>query len=173
MPRVNVELKIPEASTGLPIVWRLGRLYNVVTNIRHARVSSQYGLIGLDMEGSTDEVNNAVEYLKALKVIDGSTALTAVPAAPETAYSNVYSIDVRLATAFAAQAASPILARASRDYRVIINIVFASVDEEDGGTLDVVISGALLEVQRCIAYLHTTGIRVSPTQRSVSDNGNL
>ncbi len=173
MPRVNVELKIPEASTGIPIVWRLGRLYNVVANIRHARVTSQYGVIGLDLEGSTDEVNNTVEYLKALKVLDGASALGTVPAAPEEAYSNVYTIDVRLSTAFAAQAASPILARASRDYRVIINILFASVDEEEGGTLDLTISGALLEVQRCIAYLHTTGLRVSPKQRSVSDNGNL
>ena len=173
MPRVNVELQISEASTSLPIVWRLGRLYNVVTNIRHARVSSEYGVIGLDLEGSTAEIDNAVQYLKALKVLDGSSTLSTIPAAPEDAYSQVYNIDVRISTAFPGQAAAPVLARASRDYRVIININFASVDEEDGGTLDLTISGALLEVQRCIAYLHTTGIRVSPRQRSVTDFGNL
>ena len=54
----------------------------------------------------------------------------------------------------------------------MINICFASLDE-DGGTLEVEISGALLEVQRAIAYLHTTGLSVSPRERSVSDNGNL
>jgi L-aspartate semialdehyde sulfurtransferase ferredoxin len=173
MPLVNVELQIPEASTSLPIVWRLGRLYNVVTNIRHARVTSEYGIVGLDLEGSTPEINNAIEYLKALKVIDGSSALSTLPVAPEDAYSQVYSINVRVSTAFPAQASAPVLARASRDYRVIININFASVDEEDGGTLDLTISGALLEVQRCIAYLHTTGLHVSPRQRSVTDFSNL
>jgi hypothetical protein len=72
----------------------------------------------------------------------------------------------------AEQASAPVLARVARDYRVALNIRFAAMDEE-GGTIDMAISGALLEVQRAIAFLHTTGLSVSPTERSVSDNGNL
>ena len=53
------------------------------------------------------------------------------------------------------------------------DLEFAALDSEAGGTLDILISGALLEVQRTIAFLHTTGLSVSPVQRSVSDNGNL
>lgn len=173
MPRVNVELNIPRECIDLPIIWRLGRLFSVVTNIKEARVSSEYGVVSLDIEGSTDEVSSSVEYLKALGVLPGTSTVAVVPDPPEAAFGQLYAIHVRLRTVNTGQSTTPVLARVARDFRVILNIGFAAFDQEEGGTVDLTISGALLEVQRSIAYLHTTGLSVSPRERSVSDNGNL
>jgi|HubBroStandDraft_4_1064222.scaffolds.fasta_scaffold236444_3 hypothetical protein len=171
MPRVNVELNIPSDVVHLPVVWRLASLFKVITNIRRARVSGDRGMISLDIDGSTAEIEQTQGYLASLHVVKGSST-AALPAAPEDSIPQPNTIIVRLATVNAAQAAAPLLARVARDYRVVINICFASLDEE-GGTVEVAISGALLEVQRAIAFLHTTGLSVSPRERSVSDNGNL
>ena len=171
MPRITVELNVPSDSTRFPIVWRLGALFNVVTNVRRARVSSERGAITLDIDGSTAEVEQARDYLAALHLIEGVSTSTPPPP-PENSIPQPNTIVVRLVTVNAEQASAPVLARVARDYRVALNIRFAAMDEE-GGTIDMAISGALLEVQRAIAFLHTTGLSVSPTERSVSDNGNL
>lgn len=172
MPRVNVELNIPRESVEQPIVWRLGKLFNVVTNVRQARVSSEYGVVSLDIEGSTAEVEQAVAYLKGIGVVEGESSTTS-PTPPESGEITPNSIAVRLRTVNPLQATAPILCRVARDYRVVVNICYAALDQEEGGTLDIILSGALLEVQRSIAYLHTTGLSVSPRERSVSDKGNL
>jgi hypothetical protein len=171
MPRVTEELNVPADAVHLPIVWRLGALFKVVTNIKRARVSTDRGTISLDIDGSTTELEQARDYLASLHIVEGGST-SASPARPEDSIPQPNTIIVRLATVNAAQAAAPLLARVARDYRVVINICFAALDDE-GGTVEVAISGALLEVQRSIAFLHTTGLSVSPRERSVSDNGNL
>lgn len=171
MPRVNLELNVPSNLVKIPIIWRLGALYKVVANIKKARVSSERGIISLDVEGSTAEVEQAQDYLRLLKVIDGTSTMP-LPAPPEDGIPQPNTIAVRISTVTSGQAGAPLLARVARDYRVVVNIEFAALDEE-GGTVEIAISGALLEVQRAIAFLHTTGLSVSPHERSVSDNGNL
>jgi ABC-type methionine transport system ATPase subunit len=171
MPRVTVELNIPADSVHLPIVWRLAALFKVTTNIKRARVSSERGTLSVDIDGSTSEIELAQEYLAGLRLVEAASTVQ-LPAPPEDSIPQPNTIFVRLTTVTAAQAAAPLLARVARDYRVVINICFAAFDEE-GGTVEIAISGALLEVQRAISFLHTTGISVSPRERSVSDNGNL
>ena len=41
MPLVTVDLNAKSNTARLPIIWRLGRLFNVVTNVRRARVSDK------------------------------------------------------------------------------------------------------------------------------------
>jgi len=81
-------------------------------------------------------------------------------------------ITVRIATQTAEQAKQPILYRIGRDFGVVTNIRRASVSEE-GGFVEVDLEGSLDEVQRAIAWLHTTGLHIDPQQRSVSDGSNL
>ena len=59
MPVVNVELNARRETVQQPIIWRLGRLFNVVTNIRRARVTEDYGYVLLEMEGSATEAESA------------------------------------------------------------------------------------------------------------------
>jgi ABC-type methionine transport system ATPase subunit len=171
MPRVTVELNVPADAVNLPIIWRLAALFKVVTNVRRARISSERGAVSLEIDGSSSEVEQAQDYLASLHVMEGSSTSTPPPP-PEDSIPQPNTIIVRLTTVNKAQAAAPLLARVARDYRVVINICFAALDE-DGGTVEVAISGALLEVQRAISFLHTTGVSVSPYERSVSDSGNL
>ena len=173
MPVVNLELNAKPDTVGQPIVWRLARLFNVVTNVRRARVSEDYGYILLEMEGSPLEIEQASGYLASLGVVKADSASSAVPGRPEEAVLQPNTIYVRLSSVSAEQGQVPALYRIGKDFNVVVNIVRAEFDEEDGGYLEVTLSGPLTDVQRSIAYLHTTGLHVNPRQRSVTDFSNL
>ena len=175
MPVVSAELNARKDAADKPIVWRLAKLYNVVTTIRRARVTEDYACVRLDIEGSLEETDQALGYLRGLGLMEGQApdaAGSSQPAPPEAAIPQPNTIYVRLNTVNTAQADAPILYRVGRDFRVVVNVERAAF-EEDGGWIEVAISGPLTEVQRAIAYLHTTGLHVDPRQRSVTDFSNL
>jgi hypothetical protein len=174
MPVVPIELNARKELADKPLVWRLGKLFNVVTNIRRARVTEDYAHIALDIEGSSQEVEQAVAYLRSLGVLGESPAASAPVAgpAPETQIPQPNAIYVRLTTVSSAQGQTPLLYRVGKDFDAVVNIERAAFDEESG-FVEITLSGPLAEVQRAIAYLHTTGIQVNPRQRSVTDYGNL
>jgi hypothetical protein len=175
MPLVTVELNARKDIVGQPILWRLGKMFNVVTNILRARISDDYGYVALALEGSTGEVEQAQEYLRSLGVLNDApgSATPRTGSAPEAAIAQPNTIWVRLTTGNAAQGHAPLLYRVGKDFNVVVNIQTAYFDDEEGGQVEITLAGALLEVQRAIAYLHTTGLGVNPLQRSVSDFGNL
>ena len=175
MAVATVELNANREQVGEPILWRLGKLFPVTTNIRRGRVSDNYGFVALQIEGTTHDVESAVNYLRQNGIYsDGKTAFgEAIATFPENSVPQTSTIEVRLKTVNSAQGHAPILYRVGKDYEVVVNIVGASFDEEEGGSLDILISGDLIAVQRAIAYLHTTGIGVNPQQRSVTTHANL
>jgi hypothetical protein len=173
MPVVNVELNARLATVQQPVIWRLGKLYNVVTNVRRARVTEDYGYVLLEMEGSTTEIEQAKSYLAGLGLIKGAEDPSAASARPEDSIPQPNTIYVRLTTINPEQGQTPVLYRIGKDLGVVVDLRRAEFDEEEGGTLEVNISGVLYDVQRSIAYLHTTGIHVNPRQRSVTDYSNL
>jgi L-aspartate semialdehyde sulfurtransferase ferredoxin len=170
----TVELNARQDKVGLPILWRLGKLFNVVTTLRRARVTEDFAYALVDMEGSTPEVEQSVTYLRGLGLTGGAdVTATLAPGAPEADINTAHSISLRLSTVNSAQAQVPVLHRVGKDFDVVVNIDRAAFDEEEGGWVELTLSGPLTAVQRAIAYLHTTGLHVNPFQRSVSDNGNL
>jgi hypothetical protein len=176
MPLVTLDLCAKRNTVRLPIIWRLGREFKVVTNISRARVSEDAAYVRLDIEGSTQEVEQATAYLRSLGLLasEANTALVAGGASvPEDRVSNARTIDVRLATVNPEQDHVPVLYRVGKDFDVVVNIEQAEFDDEEGGYVEIALSGALAEVQRAIAYLHTTGLHVFPRQRSVTDFSNL
>ncbi len=175
MPLVTVDLNARRETAGQPIIWRLAKLFNVVTNILRARVTEDYAAVSLTLEGSTEEVEQAISYLKGLGIVVGSegSAVQDQGEPPENAVPQQSRIFVRLDVVNAAQAKTPILFRICKDFDIVVNIESAAFDDEDGGTMEILLSGQLFFVQRAIAYLHTTGIHVNPRQRSVTDYSNL
>lgn len=181
MPLKTVQISAKQDSVKLPILWRLDRLFNVVTNIRRARVSDDSARAVVEIEGSTPEVAQAIGYLNALGLCeagpDTGSALTpqAVGSAPEANVPQPHTIYIRLTAVNSAQAASPLLYRLGKDFDVVVNIERAAFDdeEENPGWIEIALSGPLAEVQRAITYLHTTGTHVFPQQRSVTDYSNL
>lgn len=61
-------LTFPQKIIKEPIVYKLGHMFNVVTNIRAASVSDEIGLVALELEGDAAEVEKALDYLRSREV---------------------------------------------------------------------------------------------------------
>lgn len=177
MPIKSVNIIAQDKNASAPILWRLGRLYHVVTNITNARVSDEIALVRADIEGSNAQITSAVSYLQSLGLIslnqDDTSLPASIPPDPEASVSKANNITVRLNTVTASQSNIPLLYRIGRDYEVVVNILEAEFNHETGGYMLINLSGPLGEIQRAIAYLHTTGVHIDARQRSVTDFSNL
>jgi L-aspartate semialdehyde sulfurtransferase ferredoxin len=58
-------LTYPPAQIKKPIIYLLGKEFEVVTNIRGANVSNEMGLVALEVEGRQAEIDRAVAWLRA------------------------------------------------------------------------------------------------------------
>jgi len=47
-----------------PIIWKLAKEFDVVTNIRTAEVKDHMGLVGLEIDGADDVVEASVKWLQ-------------------------------------------------------------------------------------------------------------
>jgi ABC-type methionine transport system ATPase subunit len=47
-----------------PILYNLGKKFEVIPNIRGASITDQVGLVYLELEGAEEEITRAVQYLK-------------------------------------------------------------------------------------------------------------
>jgi len=46
-----------------PLIWKLAKEFDVVTNIRMAEVKDGMGLVGLEIDGTDDVVEAAIKWL--------------------------------------------------------------------------------------------------------------
>lgn len=46
-----------------PILYRVSRDYKVITNLRRAQITEDYGFVEIDIEGELEEVQRAVSWL--------------------------------------------------------------------------------------------------------------
>ncbi len=51
-----------------PIVWELGKKFEIVTNLRQASVNDEVGLVCLELNGEREEVKRAIAWLEELGV---------------------------------------------------------------------------------------------------------
>ena len=58
-------LTYPPALIKEPIIYLLVKKFEVITNIRGANVSNEMGLLALEMEGTQQEIDHAVAWLRA------------------------------------------------------------------------------------------------------------
>ena len=64
MPVITVQISSRNSDqVKLPIVWRVGKEFDVTTHIRRAQVTDDYGFIELDIEGPLEEAQRAVSWL--------------------------------------------------------------------------------------------------------------
>lgn len=66
----RVYLTYPKEQVKEPLLYNIGKLFNVVTNIRQATVSDTIGLVALELDGEPEEIDRAVKYFvdKGVKV---------------------------------------------------------------------------------------------------------
>ena len=48
-----------------PVIWQLGRNFEIVTNIRRADVTRDQGWVLLEVSGETEELDRGVEFLES------------------------------------------------------------------------------------------------------------
>jgi len=63
--KLRVYLTFNTETVREPIIWKLGKSFDVMTNIRTAEVKENTGLVGLELEGKSDVVEAAVKWLIA------------------------------------------------------------------------------------------------------------
>ena len=63
--REKFYLTYPSALIKEPIVYLLGKKFEIITNIRGANVSNEMGLLALEVEGTASEIDKAVTWLRA------------------------------------------------------------------------------------------------------------
>lgn len=57
-------LTYPPKLITAPVMWQLGRKFEVVTNIRQASVSDELGIVCLELEGERTVVKKAMKWLE-------------------------------------------------------------------------------------------------------------
>jgi ABC-type methionine transport system ATPase subunit len=71
----RLHLTFPEALIQEPVIYNLGRQFNIVTNIRRANVEEKVGWVILEASGEPDGIADGIRYLEGLGVqvnrIDG------------------------------------------------------------------------------------------------------
>jgi hypothetical protein len=65
MARRRVRLIFGRDLVTEPVIYHLGKNYEVVTNIRRADVTKEEGWVILEMTGETDELDRGVLYLES------------------------------------------------------------------------------------------------------------
>jgi ABC-type methionine transport system ATPase subunit len=64
----TVYLTFPKKVLSVPIFWSIPQKFKVVYNIRGASISDVKGLMALDLEGESTEIDRLVEYFKELGI---------------------------------------------------------------------------------------------------------
>lgn len=64
MPRQRLHLTFPEQLVQEPVIYNLGKQFDIVTNIRRANVEEKYGWVILEVEGSEKALAEGVHYLE-------------------------------------------------------------------------------------------------------------
>jgi ABC-type methionine transport system ATPase subunit len=63
MASAKVRLTFPENLIKEPLIYTLGRDFNLITNIRQANVDEHVGWVSLELEGDQEEIQNGLEWI--------------------------------------------------------------------------------------------------------------
>ena len=65
MATQRVRFTFPQQLITLPIVYELGKQFNIVTNIRRADVTGDQGWVVLELEGELEEIERGLDWVTA------------------------------------------------------------------------------------------------------------
>ena len=63
MERKRVKFTFVEELIKEPVIWKLGREFEIVTNIRRADVTEDRGWVVLELEGDLGEIERGIEWV--------------------------------------------------------------------------------------------------------------
>jgi len=65
MPKQRVKFTFPQELITLPIIYELGKQFQLVTNVRRADVTEDRGWVVLELEGAIEEIERGLEWVSA------------------------------------------------------------------------------------------------------------
>lgn len=68
MAKMRVHLTFPEELIKEPVIYNLGKKFDIVTNIRRANVEQKMGWVVLEIEGSDEALEQGLRYLDEMGV---------------------------------------------------------------------------------------------------------
>ena len=68
MAKRRVRFTFPEQLITEPLIYTLGRNFELVTNLRRANVQERVGWVVLELEGDEDEMDRGLEWMTAAGV---------------------------------------------------------------------------------------------------------
>jgi ABC-type methionine transport system ATPase subunit len=68
MGKRRVHLTFPENQIQEPIIYNLGKRFDIVTNIRRANVEDTFGWVILELDGDERALDQGIAYLQGLGV---------------------------------------------------------------------------------------------------------
>ena len=68
MAKQRVKFTFPGEMVKEPVIWKLGRQFDLVTNIRRADVTEDRGWVVLELEGDIAEIERAVQWVEGYGV---------------------------------------------------------------------------------------------------------
>jgi len=63
MAKQRVKFTFPQELITLPIIYELGKSFDVVTNIRRADVTEDRGWVVLELDGDLQEIERGIEWV--------------------------------------------------------------------------------------------------------------
>ncbi len=73
--KTRVKLTFPQELIKEPVIFTMAKKYDIIPNIRRARVTETVGEMVLELEGEEDNVNSGIESLKQsgvdVELVDG------------------------------------------------------------------------------------------------------
>ena len=58
----------PSRLIARPVIYELGKNFEVITSIRQASVTPEVGIVSLELEGERAEIKNAIAWLEELGI---------------------------------------------------------------------------------------------------------
>ncbi|MHB8375590.1 MAG: NIL domain-containing protein [Dehalococcoidia bacterium] len=65
MAKQRVKFTFPQELITLPIIFELGKQFNVVTNVRRADVTEDRGWVVLEIDGPIEEIERGLDWVAA------------------------------------------------------------------------------------------------------------
>ena len=66
--QIRLWLMYPPKLIKEPLLWKLGRKFPIVTNIRQASVTDEIGIVSLELDGKRADIKAAIKWLEKLGV---------------------------------------------------------------------------------------------------------
>lgn len=63
MSKLRVKFTFPPERVTEPVIYNLGKQFNIVTNIRRANVTRDRGWVVLEMEGSEEDIERGIAWV--------------------------------------------------------------------------------------------------------------